>query len=43
MDLVSLDYSRVEVDLVDRLGRRKASAHEVVVVHHKWAVTKQIR
>jgi len=30
---VSLDYSRVEVDLVVRLGRRKASAHEDVVVH----------
>jgi hypothetical protein len=26
-----MDYSRVEVDLVVRLGRRKASAHEDVV------------
>jgi hypothetical protein len=28
---MNLDYSRVEVDLVVRLGRRKASAHEDVV------------
>jgi hypothetical protein len=38
-----MDYSRVEVNLVVRLGRREASVHEDVVVHFEWAATKQMR
>jgi hypothetical protein len=38
-----MDFSRIEVNLVVRLGRRKASAHEVVVVHYDWAATKQMQ